>query len=69
MAEEIEVGVFQQRIKIKELEESNDVHNRLKPQSIFLEKNSQLTELENVKIVWSNFRKCYKLIQDESEQN
>ena len=40
-----------------------------KPCAIYVQNNSCLEELSDVKIVWSNFRNCYKLIQDEEELN
>ena len=35
------------------------------PYSIYIEENARLIEIKDVKIVWSNYRNCYKLIQKE----
>ena len=35
------------------------------PRKIYVKNNASLEEIDNVQIVWSNFRNCYKLIQKE----
>ena len=57
-------GLFRNIIKDQELEMSNNTNNNL-IHSVYIAKNSQLVELEEVKIVWSNREKCYKLIKNE----
>ena len=36
-----------------------------KPTEIYIEEKGQLIKLKKVKIIWSNFRKSYKLINDD----
>ncbi len=37
------------------------------PKDIYLEENSRLIKLKGVKIIWSNFRNSYKLIDEKED--